>query len=534
MIRQLLLTTSALFFIANPVSGQTLDTSPIADLGTAFSMAYKHNPGLRAERAALRATEEELPQAYANWLPNLSLNTSVTAQNTTGDGVDNSTDGGVSKEYGVSLSQNLYRGGRTFLEYDEALHNIAAERANLLQEEQDLFLDVVEAYTTIIRDRAVLNLQRQNQTLLEERLRNSQLRFEGGEATRTDVNQSEARLADAVSDSIDAEVDLDTALANFENLTGFRPADELAVPDLRPQLVSTLPELIDQAMIANPTVISLQYEHLAAKKDIEIQRRALYPQLSLNASYRYEDEPQPGNRSFQDNSTVGLRMEVPLYEGGSIRSQVREAKSTANQAKLELIQEMRDVRESVIRNFREYNAAKSRIEAREIQVRAAQTARDGVFQEVQAGERTYVDLLDSDQEVLDATVDLITAQRTAILEEYAVIADIGLLSASFVGVENPLTYEQATSERLFTSVSNHFSMDTPIDQEKNPYVEAYEKKYDDYDGEDAGDSSEKVTATKAAVEYKEPSPPKSSMSEGALRRILYAPVKTMDIKENAP
>lgn len=475
MIRFFALISFALI-LCLPCAGSYGEIFGVRTLEQAFLNAYKNNPGLRAERAALRATEEELPQATANWRPSMELSAGVTAQNITGENVDNQTDGAATKDAGLSVSQPLYRGGRTFAERDEALHNISAERANLLQEEQALFLKTAETFTNIIKERAILELQTKNEELLAQRLINSRKRYEGGESTKTDVSQSEARLAKARSDRIDAQASLETAIGQFENLVGYSPAGDLKIPDLREKFFPAETEqLVNKALQNKPSVLEAHYEHLAAIAEIDVEKRALYPQLSLSASYKYEDDPQPGTREYQDTQNIGLRMRVPFYQGGAVRSRVREAKSLANQKKLELIQEIQDTKESVLRNWQEYNAAKARIQAHEIQAQAAITAREGVFQEVQAGERAYIDLLDADQEVLDSTVDLVIAKRTAILEEYALLADMGLLNAEFLQIDTGPSSPK--TEKTFAGlIKQHFTFDVYQDPESSTYIDEFRER----------------------------------------------------------
>ena len=501
------------------------DKSATQTLQNALFNAFQNNPGLRAERAALRATEEELPQARANWFPTMELSAGINAQNSTGENTDNSTDGAVTKDVGFSLSQPIFRGGRTFSETREAKHTVSAERANVLNEEQDLFLDTVESYTEVIRNRAVVELQLKNEELLKERLVHSQKRFDGGEGTITDVSQAKARLSRATADRIDAEVDLETAEAKFENLTGAQPPQNMKTPALRKNFFKNLPELIEMAMESNPEILEAHYDYLAAKEEIDIEKRALFPQVSLSASYTYEDEPQPGTKNFQDTSSLGLRVSVPFYQGGGVRSRVREAKNTANQERLDLMQTMRDVRESVTSNWQEYRAAKARIESRKIQVEAARDARRSVFMEVQVGERTYIDLLDADQEILDATVDLVSAERTAILEEYGLLADIGLLNAAFLNLNTEKAYTPTPAHRSKTigeRFKGHWNMDVKDDVlESDKREDGYTKKLDIKTKNDKHFLQAPLLTN---ITYDSKIQP-ALEPIGKIRRLLYAPVQ---------
>ena len=447
--RRFLLHFTALSLVASPALAQKTDlTAPpsaiqmmeerpaaphghevISNLQQALQAAFIENPGLRAERASLRATQEEYPQAFANFLPTLSWDFSMNATNVRGDTIDSSTDGANTKEFGLNLDQPIFRGGSNFAEMSEAKNNISAAEAALLQEEQDIFLDVVTAYMNVIRDRRALFLQQQNEEILRNRLKDSEALFDAGELTRTDVSQSRARLSDAQSDRINAELDLNATIEQFINLTGRRPAETLEFPSIEVGIPEDLQEVQNTSLNYNPNIIESRHEHLSALSSAQVEYGALLPQVSLNAGYKNQIDPGPTNNKSRREQVIGIQVSVPFFQGGAQRSEVREAKITANQFKLEMMQAIQDIMEDTASTWKSYQSNGRIIELRKVQVQAARETRNSIEQEVEAGERTYIDLLDSDQDFIDAELNLLLAERDAVLDAYRLLTYMGQLNA---------------------------------------------------------------------------------------------------------
>lgn len=404
---------------------------PVSSLENALYHSFLQNPTLRAERAELRAVQEEYPQAFSNFLPSLTVGSAFDANNIRGDEIDEDSDGAATKEFSFTVSQPVFRGGQTFSELSEAKNNIQAARAALLAEEQDIFLDVVRVYMNIIRDRKALKLQEENQKILETRLNNSRRLFQAGEFTKTDVSQSEARLSGARSDRIDAEVDLNATIEQFRNLVGARPAETMRFPTQDIGIPHNFEVVQNTALNNNPEIVEAHFEYLAAKAAADSEYRAFLPQIAMSASYTNQIDPGPGQNKHRRESAVGVSMSVPFFQGGGQRSEVREAKLQANQAKLEMKQVVQDVMEELADTWQAYKSASRKIEFRRIQVASARSARDSVEKEVKAGERVFVDLLDADQDLLDAELNLTLAERDLTLQTYTLKAVMGQLNSEY-------------------------------------------------------------------------------------------------------
>lgn len=399
-------------------------------LSGALRMAYLNNPALNSGRADLLATQEALPQAQAGWKPLLSANADVTNNHvdTSGGGDDS----GTSKGVGLILNQPIYRGGRTVAQSGSARYLIKARSEILRAQEQDVFAAATAAYMDVLRDMALLELRRQNQDLLGRQLKATRDRFEVGELTKTDVSQSEARLAGAEADTIDANGNLNAARAVFMQVIG-APPDMLAPPDLAPTLPSSLDEAVKLAEESSPLVVAAENLHLSSEKDIDTVFGELLPQIGFFTSLDKTYDPPGSTSGDRTNRAIGLEASVPLYEAGAVRSRVRQAKHAANSRYLDIMDAKRQAREAAVRNWEDLQAARAQIDSRIAQVKASRIAQEGVRQEAEFGARSVLDSLDADQELLDAEVALVAARRDEVVARFGLLAALGLLTPETLG-----------------------------------------------------------------------------------------------------
>ena len=392
--------------------------------------AYETNPTLQAANAELRAVEESLPQAAAGYKPTITANADVLYTDTQNEGNSSSSQDGdnLSKEGSVSLKQPLYRGGRTASALRGARNSILAQSAAVDSVRQKLMLDVATAYMDVLRDRAWLNLSENNKALISRQLEATKDRFEVGELTRTDVSQAQAREAGAVSDIISAKAKMRSSVAVYEQIVGSVPDQTLLYPDIRFSLPETLEEALSEAAQKNPSVLSAEYKNAAAEDDVDTVFGELLPEVSLTGGLSKSYDPQPGTLDETRESTVGVSASIPLYQAGSVRSRVRQAKQTANQRFIQIMEARRRVRAETISSWENLAAAKAEIISRRAQVEASAMAQEGVRYESDFGERTILDALDADQEYLDAQVGLVSARRNEIVARFSLAAVLGRLT----------------------------------------------------------------------------------------------------------
>lgn len=410
-----------------PESVPVAEPRPVQDLKGVLSVTYVNNPALRAARSELKATREKLSQALSGWQPTISADGHVTYSD-----VDGSNFGGggntTAKGMSLSLNQPLFSGGRTLAQTKAAKYTIQAQAAFLAAKEQDILLEAVTAYMDVLKDAALLDLSENNKDVIARQLEATQDRFEVGELTKTDVAQAEARLARAESNTIGARGDLNASKARFASVTGLEPWT-LEQPLVVLPIPETLEEATSVADQSNPAILFALNAHRAAEEDIDNVFGELLPNLDLFSSWSKTWDPSPGLIDKQVSQEVGVSASIPLYSGGAVRSRVRQAQHIANQKFIEVADARRQTREAVVSGWEKLQAARGEIRSRQAQVKASKVAQEGVHAEAELGSRTVLDSLDSDQELLDAQVALVTAQRNETVAEFSFLSKLGGLTA---------------------------------------------------------------------------------------------------------
>ena len=399
-------------------------------LSEALSTAYQSNPQLNAERARLRATDEQVPQALSGFRPTVQAFSEVGPQWV--DSNDRSIIGSEDRELfsrtvGGSIEQPIYRGGQTGAAVRGAENTVRAGRAQLSATEQDVLLRAATAYSDVFRDQAVLELTIRNEQRLARQLEATRDRFNVGEVTRTDVYQAEARLARATAERIAAEGDLAASRATFRNVVGTAPA-LLTQPPLPEGMPANLTQANALATEWNPSVTSAEYGQRSAFDAIDQVRGEMLPQVSLvGRVQRAYEESRNGARV--DDASAMVNVTIPLYQSGAVYSRLRETKQTAAQRRRELDQTQLDAVESSTRAWNALETAVAEIGSLTKQVEANQIALEGVEREAEVGARTVLDVLDAQQELLDSQVSLARAERDQVVAAFQLKSAIGQLTA---------------------------------------------------------------------------------------------------------
>ena len=398
-------------------------------LAQAWVAAYQSNPSLQAERASLRATDEQVSVALSHWRPSIDATASVgkTYQYIPAQkafGTDNFAD--TTRGFGVQMTQPLFRGFRTVAETEAAEQQVLAGRAKLSNAEQQLFLDTASAYLGVLRDQAVVGFQRDNENVLARKLEEVKVRAGAGELTQTDVRQSESRLARAHVARFQAETTLVQDQAAYARLVG-RPAGTLQQPVLT-NPPRQLEDLLHLAETRNPDVLSAQHAMDEASSEVDLNKGSLLPEINLvgNASRNWgENSTLPGQF---DSSQILVQMTMPLYRSGADYARTRAAEQTVTQRRMELEEARRKAREGADNAFQSLASAQSALEADQTEVDAASRALEGVREESKVGTRTTLDVLNAEQEVLDARVDLAHVQHDRDLALLQIRSAVGELT----------------------------------------------------------------------------------------------------------
>ena len=446
-------------------------------LQEAIGLAYRTNPTLLAQRANQRALDETIVQARAGLRPTISASAGVdytrsrtdrvtTAGqsipiDTNGDNVPDAfgvlpggTAGGTTESDGatasISLSQNIWTAGRTARGIDAAEANVRAGRENLRDIEQQVMASVVQAYADVVRDMEILRIRQENITVLRRQLDESNARFEVGEITRTDVAQSEARLAQSDADLANAQAQLSVSRAAYAAVVGQAPANMEALPVL-PGLPTDFDSALDVALVENPGVRAAVYALQAAEANVAAARAEYLPSARLQASSSGTSSDLSGfDLTDRTSFTAGATVSVPLFTGGLNRSRVAQALERANAAQISVEGERRGVLQSVSSAYAQTIAAKSTLQAGEQAVRAASVAAEGVRQEAQVGLRTTLDVLNQELELRSAQVTLASANRNQYVAQAQLLAAMGRLG----GPNLDPTIEAYDAEANYDAVRN--------------------------------------------------------------------------------
>ena len=445
-----------------------LGTAPTAraqSLIEALSTTYNSNPDLLAARALLRQTDEQLAQAVANWRPRLNLNVEYNKVEQDQYSVRSTPtfyflNGRFTT---LTMTQPIFRGGKTIAETKTAQANIQAQRAALSDTEQTVLLAAVTSYADLIQNIAIADARRNNVRVLIQQLDATRERFRVGELTITDVSQAEARLEGARAELVQAEAQVRIAEAAFQRSIGQRPGRLGELP-----LIGGLPiseeEAISLAMDMGPRAVAAQYRISSASYSVNTAVGDLLPQVNLVGVVQTQFDLQvPTDRYY----TYGVRLQanVPIYQGGGEWSKIRQAKELVAQRRNELDSARRVQAENVIRAWRQLDASRSRVTSFEAAVRANEVALNGVRQEALVGSRTTLDVLNAEQELLNSQVSLVQARRDVQVSYYGVMAGIGRLTARSMA----LPVEYYDEERYYNEVgSKWIGWGTSGDQQGPP------------------------------------------------------------------
>jgi len=418
-------------------------------LQAALAAAYANNPQLNAQRANVRAIDEGVPQALSGYRPRITATGSIGQQFTGSTGKSTTTSNQYIEQsgtmtpsaVGVTITQTLFNGFQTTNRTRQAESSVFAAREALRNAEQTVLLNAVAAYMNLLRDRAILDLQRRNVEVLTEQLRQTRDRFNVGEVTRTDVAQSESRLASGRSQVLTAESNYKTSAAIYRQVIGNDPGKLSATSPVDRFSPHDLKNVVGVATARHPNVAAAQYAVDVAELQVKVAEGALAPTVTLQGNAQQAFETSPTQLRTFSASVIG-QVAVPIYQGGAEYSAVRQAKETLGQRRLDLDTARDAIRQVAVQSWGQLEAAKANIEATQSQVQAAEIALNGVREEARVGQRTTLDVLNAQQELVNARVALVTAQRDRVVASYTLLASVGRLAPQVLGLRVP-TYDAA-------------------------------------------------------------------------------------------
>ncbi len=420
--------------VALPALLAVLGLSPPAvaeTLHEALTLTYQSNPKLDAERARLRATDEGVPQAKAGFRPTAlaTANAGVSRQTSSPGQL---TDGTTHPSgYGVTATQSVFSGFRTVNTVREAEANVRAGRENLRLIESQVLLDAVTTYADVIRDTALVRLREKNVAVLSTELQSAEARRSVREVTKTDVAQAQARRAKSISALDLARSNLKTSRAVYERVVG-RPPHALSEASPPAKLIpGTVEDVLKTAEKENPNVVAALYREQAARHEVDRIWGELLPEVKLEAGYNQAYNPSTYINQTGTGTVTG-RLNVPLYEGGEVKARVRAAKHTHVSRLQEIEQARTEVQATAVGAWAKMEATRTQVAQDQVQVSSARTALEGVREEERVGQRTLLDVLNAEQELLDAEVAAVSDRHDHLIASYALLAAIGHLDAGIL------------------------------------------------------------------------------------------------------
>lgn len=416
----------SVLLIASALSG-TANAQTIFD---ALSLAYNTNPTLQAQRAYVRAVDENVAIAKSGYRPNIYLQGSYTDTDVDSNVAPKNQDNRRTS-LAAKVSQPLFNGFSTMNGVKSADSYVRSEQNNLYNVEQQVFLEASTAYLDVVKNSAIVDLQKNNEKLLKKRLNETKERFNVGEVTRTDVSQAQARYSRAISDRIASEGDLEASKAVYTRIIGEKPGKLNYPSNIRELMPSNFNDALDYTR-ANNYSIKRAKELLNSKTyDVAVNNGALLPTVSLDGEVSknktrgdmYDTNPE------QDNVQWGVNMKVPLYSAGETRAKIRQSKYQKWQAQEQVMEAERQAISDVTSSWEYMMSNKAKIKSIRDQVKANEIALDGVQKEEALGNRTILDVLDAYQELLNSNVEEVKARRDFYVSGMSLLLSMGKLTA---------------------------------------------------------------------------------------------------------
>jgi TolC family type I secretion outer membrane protein len=482
MRSSLRLYSSAASVLAGLIAVQPAVAQTIQDT---LSTAYGQSTQLGGARAQQRATDEQVPQALSNWRPTVTVTGGITRSHTSTDPQPTTTSTGIpgfgatqkvigtygyntEETVGVQVVQNIYRGGRTEAQTNQATNAVKAGQAQLKATEQAVLLQAAQSYLDVVRDQSTVDLNANNEAVLKRQLDAETDRLRVGEVTRTDVALAQASYQQARAQYTTAVGTLQTDRAAFQRVVGQAPG-KLVQPVFKYELPASLEDAVAEAEENNPNVVAAEYVERAARDGVDLAQGARLPTIQLIGTFeRLYPGPNSSTQSLSsasldgsspitgveknidhiDTGSVEAQITWPLYTGGLASSQVREAKQTANQNLIAIEDAKRVARQTAIAAWQQLVAAKANIEALTSQVEAAQIGAEGTRQQALVGTATVLDSLTAEQNLLQAEVNLVGAQHDALVDSFTLLSAVGRMTARDLTLPVTIYDPQVNQDRV--------------------------------------------------------------------------------------
>jgi outer membrane protein len=410
-------------------------------IGGALIKAYLNNPDINTQRAAVRAADEGVPKANAGYLPTATANANAGVQSEFGQDLGN-LQGNVLQQtalprgYGVTVQEQLWNGNKTFNSVRQAESNVFGQREQLRFTEQNTLLNGLTYYMNVMRDSAAVDLNKSNVEVLKEQLRQTNDRFNVGEVTRTDVAQAQAALAAAEATYLQAQSTVQASIASYRQVIGDQPKSLAPVSPVARLLPSSLTQSVAISQVEHPAITAYLHGIDAALLNVKISEAALYPTVGLQGSLQKSFDLGggiPNGSKALIGSLVG-QITIPIYDGGASFAGIRQAKEQLSQTELTADSQRDKVRAAVVTAWSANEISTGVVRAAKANVTANEVALAGVREEAKVGQRTTLDVLNAQQLLLQARLQLVDAEHDQVVNSYTLLSAIGRLSVKVLGL----------------------------------------------------------------------------------------------------
>lgn len=432
-------------------------------LEAALAKAYEYNPALKAARASAGAVDETVAMAKSGYRPTLSISGGYTDSkiNTNGaiNGVPQKVVDGYNRTMQATISEPVFSGFKTINSIGAAENNVKAAHAGLLATEQNVLLSAATAYLNVLRDEAIVRLQKNNEKLLKKELDETRERFKVGEVTTTDVSQAEASYASAQSGRISAEGNLEASKAVYKQIIGDNPKGTSDPKQIEKMFPKSMEEALEYAKTHNYTLNAAKHTLKARKYDVKTNKGDLLPSVNAYAtagrlkSQNYLYDKNPTNDSVE----VGVNFSMPIYNAGTSRAKIRQSKYYRWQAQEDVLNAQDELYSDITSYWEYLSANKAKIRSVQAQIKAYQVALNGVREEEALGNRTVLDVLDQYQYLLNSEVEEVTTRHDYYVSGLNLLLAMGKLTAKDLNLKVDLydadaKYEETAGKWLSTTI----------------------------------------------------------------------------------
>lgn len=432
-------------------------------LEAALAKAYDYNPALKAARASAGAVDETVAMAKSGYRPTLSISGGYTDSkintNCAINGVPQKVVDGYNRTLQATISEPVFSGFKTINSIGAAENNVKAAHAGLLATEQNVLLSAATAYLNVLRDEAIVRLQKNNEKLLKKELDETRERFKVGEVTTTDVSQAEASYASAQSGRISAEGNLEASKAVYKQIIGDNPKGTSDPKQIEKMFPKSMEEALEYAKTHNYTLNAAKHTLKARKYDVKTNKGDLLPSVNAYAtagrlkSQNYLYDKNPTNDSVE----VGVNFSMPIYNAGTSRAKIRQSKYYRWQAQEDVLNAQDELYSDITSYWEYLSANKAKIRSVQAQIKAYQVALNGVREEEALGNRTVLDVLDQYQYLLNSEVEEVTTRHDYYVSGLNLLLAMGKLTAKDLNLKVDLydadaKYEETAGKWLSTTI----------------------------------------------------------------------------------